>query len=450
MLRLRSFALLAALCLAACTPLSSQTLPTPVVSLPTVGLPTLPGFPAIGSLPPPTASPSPSLTPGGPTPTPLPDYSGRQVTVLHFCPRGEPFGLAYSGWSRALEERSAALNAAGGLLGAELVLVRGNADGPPEQTGAELGLLLDRHPQAVLALICDPASEAALADGLAEAGLPALGPGAFGGDTLFPLEPDPQTQLDFALQALLAQWPSLRPQGAGPELRLALLTWPADVAGELALSPAPLPTPAPTGDGTALPVLVEPHLNLVLQAELDADPFANVFDFVFAAREAHANVIYTNARGFGLAALLNALHDLGVRDRFVLVAPAAAYNLQLYEYLADPARAQGLYLTSAWDWWNQSQQADLQAWAAETEFLDWGALHAAGALDLTQHVLEQVMLEQGLDSLTAVRVQRSLRELRGYAILDGLSQFGQGQAQGLRLWQVGEVLGEMQPVYPPE
>ncbi len=447
MLRLRSFAILIAQCLAACTP-RSQPLPTPVVSLPTVGLPALPGFPAVGTLPPPTSQPSSTAAPDGPTPTPLPDHSGEQITVLHFCPRSELFGLAYRGWSRTLEERAAALNAAGGLLGAELILVHGNADGSPEQLQAELGLQLSRHPEAVLALVCDPASESALAELLAEAGLSALGPGAFAGATLFPLEPGPQTQWDFALEALLAEWPDLRPQGAGQEMRVALLTWPEDLAGELTLNPAATPAPAPTSAGTPLSVRVDPHFNLVLQVELEADPFANVFDFVFAAREAQANLIYTNARGFGLAALLNALHDLGVRDRFILVAPASAYNLQLYEYLADPARAQGLYLTSAWAWWNQADQQ--AAGAAETEFLDWGALHAAGALDLTRRVLEQILLDQGVDGLTRAGVQRGLQALSGETILDGLSQFGEGQAQALRLWQVGTVLGEMQLIYPPE
>ncbi|MCW5877065.1 MAG: ABC transporter substrate-binding protein [Anaerolineales bacterium] len=431
--RVLALTLLAGL-LAACAPVAVQ----------------LPGTPPIAdTLSPQAATEEPQATEtAGPSPTPLPDYGGEQITLLHFCARGGPFGVAYAGQVRAVEEQVEAINAVGGVLGAELALAFADTSGDAEEAQTAASRLLRQNSAAFLALVCDPASEITLAESLGDANVFAIGPGVAQGASLFPLEPAPQAQLEFALDALLAEWLDLRPSGAGFELRLALLTWPEELAGELAWEPDP--TDPPEAEDLD-PPSGGPFASLVLQAEMEADLAANVHDFIYAARDANANAIYTNLRGFGLAHLLNALHDLGLRERFVVVTPALGYDLQVYEYLADPARAQGLYLTSAWAWWGESGNPGVEALlaaGAADDFPDWGALRAAGAVDLARHALQQTMLSVGYERLNYTTLARTMRNLPEYAVLDGLTLVGSDAAAQLRLWQVHGELGELQLVHP--
>ncbi len=395
-----------------------------------------------------SATHDPSALPATPTvsPTPenTPDLSGETIPLIHLCAKSGPLAGANASRIAAVEDMVAAINADGGIFGAELDLhfadTLGTADGA---TRAETRLLR-QFQDASLVLICDPVSEGALQAVLSEDEVLTLSPGFFTheGGFLFGLDASPSAHLAFWLEDLATNWAGRQPEGAGSQIRLALLTWPAELSGQSA-SPELLADAADLG------------VEVVLQSELAADENANVFDFIYAARDANANVIYTNARSFGLAALLNALHDLGLAERFVIAAPGFAYDTQLYDYLFDPSYAQGLYLTSAWAWWSEEQNAgiefagDLLAQSSlDGEWTDWGYLQMAGAVDLARRALQDAILAEGYDGLSPEAVASALEDLGTYLVLNDLYvvdySSGARTLANLRVWRVGALPGELE------
>jgi ABC-type branched-subunit amino acid transport system substrate-binding protein len=292
-------------------------------------------------------------------------------------------------------------------------------------------------------LICDPLTEGALLATLNEDRVLALGPGVFAGPDgfLYGLDASPEEHLAFWLEDLAAHWANRKPDGAGDEIRLAILSWPTEQAGQLAM-------PELLAYAQSLGV------QIVLQTELPADEPIDIFDFIYAAREQNVNAIYTNTRSSGLAALLNGLSDLGLRERFVVGAPAAVYDNDLYTYLSDPAFAQGLYLTSAWAWWSDADTGgvqfakDLLAGSSfKPEWADWGYLQMAGATDLARQVLENAILTNGFEGLNRASVATALNS---YIALGGVFPIdysaGVRSLNQLAAWRVGAVAGDLSVV----
>lgn len=404
----------------------------------------------------PTASPTPEPTlppTAAPSPTPenQPDLSGLTIPLVLLCDRSGPLGAANAGRIAAAQAYVAALNLAGGIYGAQVALHFADTLGTAEGAVQAEARMLREFEDAPLVLLCDAQAEGALAAVLNEDRIPTISLGAFAqaDGYLFGLEPTPDQALAFFLQDLAANWPARRPQGAGQELRLAVLSWPAEQAGQ-AVTPELLAYAESLG------------VQIVQQTELPAELDANVFDFIYAARDHNANVVYINARAFGLGQALNAVSLLGLRSRFVLAAPGAAYEPELYAQLTDPSFAQGLYLTSSWAWWAESEPDTERAATLLPEGQDdWGALQMLGAMDLAAKALRDVTLVGGADALTRSSVYVVLSNLSGYPLLDGVlaADYSEGQRtpQALRSWQVGGAPGELillggyepLPAWPP-
>lgn len=341
----------------------------------------------------PTAPPAPTLTP-------TPSFSGETFTLHLFCALSGLLPELAAARVAAFEAALAAQNAAGGVRAAQLAVQL-------VDTGEDAEAALQALPAApMLAVFCDAASETALSESLRQQRIPAIGLGVqdTAGGRLFAVQAAPADALRFALQDLSANWRQRQPLSAGSQLRLALLSWPAALSG------------------SALTAQVESYaanlgVELAYQAELSPRPDLNVYDAVFAMRDAQANVVYINADSFGLAYVLNALNHLGLRGRVVVVAPAAAYEPLLYSYLAEPAFAEGLYLVSAGPlptetWQQHSMQAALQAAVLTLD----AAIEQAGSVA----------------ALSAANLSQALAALPS--------------AGGLTLWQVGATPGELRQV----
>jgi ABC-type branched-subunit amino acid transport system substrate-binding protein len=392
--------------------------------------------------PKPSATPLPTLTPSA-TATRGPDLSGQEISLVFLCDRSGPLAAANAGRVAGVEDMVAAINASGGIFGAALDLHSADTLGSIDGAQRAEARLMRQFADTPLVLICDPLTEGALLATLDEDRVPALGPGVFAepGGFLYGLDASPAQHLAFWLEDLAAHWANRKPDGSGDEIRLAILSWPAEQAGEAA-------TPEVLTFAQSLGV------QIVLQTELPADEPIDIFDFIYAAREQNANVIFTNARSSGLAALLNGLSDLGLRERFVVGAPAAVYDNDLYTYLADPAFAQGLYLTSAWAWWSDADTGGVQfakdllagssfkpAWA------HWGYLQMVGAIDLARQVLENAILTNGFERLDRAAVASALDS---YAALGGVFPVdysaGARSLNQLAVWRVGAVPGDLSVV----
>lgn len=375
-----------------------------------------------------------------PTPENIPELSGETIVLPAFCDESSVLASSNTGRIQAMEDAATAINSTGGIFGAELDIRVVDTEGNPDEAQQALARILRQFGEGPLVLICDPQTEAALRETLNEDEIPALGPADFAGrdEFLFGVDATPQEHLGYFLDDLVSHWKDRRPTGAGNEIRLGLISWPQDVSGVLTSE-------------EFLTDLSDTDIEVVYQAELPAELDANVFDLIYQMRDANANVIYTNARGFGLAGLLNALQALGLRDRFVVGTQASAYDSQLFEYLANPANAQGLYLTSAWAWWSESENPGIQLAAelgAGVEMNDWGYIQMAGTVALAEYALESAILDVGFEALSPEAVTRALTSLEEYPVISGLFTIDySGRSRSLdelRIWVAGAAPGELE------
>ena len=378
----------------------------------------------------PTPKPSPTTSP---TPQNAPDLSAETMVLPYLCDRSGPFSAAHASRLQALEDLVEAINEGGGIFGAALDLRLADTAGTADGARRGLARLIREHGEGPLVLICDAAAEGGIGEMLNEDEIPALGPGVFAEPAgyLFGLDAIPQQHLSSFLQDLLDHWSQWRPDGAPDEIKLAIIAWPQDLAGDLA-------------GAEVLQDMEAAQIEIVMQADLPAVPDVNIFDLIYQARDLNANVIYTKARGFGLAALLNALQDLGLRQRFVVAAPALALDAQTYEYLQDPSYAEGLLLTSAWAWWSEVEVAgnqDLLDLHPQAEDQDWGYLQMAGAISLARRAFEEAILSEGFENLSPETVFAALEDMKDFPALGGLFvvdySSGQRSLGELRTWRVG-------------
>lgn len=353
----------------------------------------------------------PSITPS-PTIANAPDLSGEQISLIHLCNRTGPFSAAHASRITAVEDAVAAINASGGIFGAELDLFFADTGNSPEAATAAYARAIRQAGEGPIMLVCDPAAELPIAELANEDEIPVLTPGVFveEGGFLFGVDATPQDHFTFFLQDLIANWDERKPQGAGTEIRVALLTWPVDIAGYPATE-------------QSLAYAAELGVEIVMQSEIEIDPEFNIFDIVYKLRDENANVVYTTARGDSLAGLLNALNNLGLRDRFVVGGPAVIYSAELYDTLADPAYAEGVYLTSAWHWWTETENPGVQLATdliSGTTEPDWGYLQMVAAVDLARHALQVAIIEDSFADLNPETVAAALENLEDFQPMAGL------------------------------
>lgn len=417
--------------LSACSPFAA-TQPVGNGSLPLPGQTVLPIIE--------TAGVATGTATASPTPENIPDLSGETISVPALCDQSSILASGNAGRVMALEDAADTINANGGIFGAEVDLQVIDTKGSPDEARQALARTIRELGEGPLILICDPHTEAALRETLNEQEIPVLGPGDFAERSgfVFGVDATPQQHLGFFIEDLLANWNERKPAGAGNEIRLALISWPPEFSG-------------PLTSEEFLTDLADLGIQIVYQAELPAELNANVFDLIYSLRDANANVIYTNTRGFGLAALLNALQQLGLRQRYVVGAPAPAYDTQFFEYLVDPVNAEGLHLTSAWAWWSEAENPGIPLageLGAGEGMNDWGYIQMAGAAALAQQALEGAILDVGHAALSPEAVTGALTTLEDYPVMSGVFivdySGGNRSLDELRTWVVGAAPGTIE------
>jgi ABC-type branched-subunit amino acid transport system substrate-binding protein len=329
-----------------------------------------------------------------------------------------------------------AINDWGGVFGADLELYFADTQGSAEGAERAYARAIREVGEDALFLICDPVSETALAAVLAEDEVSAFGPGVYASEEdgyLFGLDATPTQHLAFFLNDLSTHWFERKPSGAGDVINVAVLSWPDELTGTLDLAEL---------ESYAESLGIE----IVLHTQIEAEEEANVFDFIYEARNRHANVIFTNTRSFNLAGLVNGLHALGLRDRFVLAVPAASYDPQLYEYLEDPAFAEHIYLSSAWQA-EPTEASYLFSFGDVLQGQDWGNLQMASAVDLARQIYEAAILDVGYEGLDAEAIFEAVAGMRNAAVLGDLYAVnwrnGARSLNQLSLWQTGMAYGDL-------
>lgn len=383
-----------------------------------------------------------------PTQVNAPDLDGESITLYHVCGRSGPFAEFNQSRILAAQDMVALINETGGIFGAQLALelVDSAGDGEVALSAYERIKRLDEN--ILLLLLCDASSELALAEQLSQDGLPALVPG-FGDPAYFVAEDSrlyafnarADEQFALWLDYLVVHWNEIKPPGAGDEIRLALIGWPEEQGGAAA-SAAAMEYAAGLG------------VQIVNQSLITPSQDANLYEPVYAARDANSNAIYISARGSAPAELLNALNALGLRERVIVAGPSFAFEHSLAAYLFEPVNAKGAYWTPAISWWTEDDKPAIQlaqelfsASSHAEEMRDGAYLSQLGAVDIARRAFEEAILEVGFEELEANAINTVLSQLSGYSVLEGLYMVnysgGRHTLDSLRVMVFGERPSEL-------
>ncbi|MFZ1506451.1 MAG: ABC transporter substrate-binding protein [Anaerolineae bacterium] len=399
-----------AVLLAACAP---QATPVPPTATP---------VPPTATTAPPTATPVPP-TPTPPPPTPTvgpPDLKGKTITLYHFGDLSGPYASITGPLVHGAEDAIAAVNASGGIYGAQLAIKFADTAGSVDEAVAAYERFTGEDKNVLLMITYGSGEAEALAPRFVQDKIPNIAAGlsskafyvnsgyTFG---LGPIYPD---QLGLVMKYLKDNWAKHKPTGAGDTIKLAYVSWPS-AFGQGGL----------TTESRAY--LKELGVELVAEEKYDVSPTADTTTAILNAQAAGANVIWTNTLAFGPAALLNDLNSLGLRDQFVVAADNWGMDLALYAFLAQPAYGVGLITPFPYLWWTDASNAGIQQ--AEALFAankrtkgehNVGYLLLIAGVDLAADAIRLAVDTVGYDNLTGEAVHDALIALGPHEPLSGV------------------------------
>jgi branched-chain amino acid transport system substrate-binding protein len=375
--------------------------------------------------PPPTATPVPTKPPA-PTPTEKPagppDLSGETITLYHFGDLSGPYAAITAPLIHGAEDAVAAINAAGGIYGAQLEIKFADTGGKVDEAVAAYDRFTSENPN-ILAMITYGSGEVeALASRFAEdkivnltAGLSAKGFYIDSGYT-FGLGPIYTDQFGGTMKFLQDNWDTYKPEGAGDEIKIAYISWPT-AFGQGALS------------DESRAYLDSLGIEIVTEEIIDLSPAADTTTAILNAQAAGANVIWTNTLAFGVSNILNDLQALGLRDQFVVTSDNWGMDLATYAFLADPAFGVGLISPFPYLWWNDVDNPGIQyAQKLFEENERPAAEHNVGYLllvagvDLLKDAITLAIDTVGYENLTGEAVANALIEMSPHDALYGVLQ----------------------------
>jgi basic membrane lipoprotein Med (substrate-binding protein (PBP1-ABC) superfamily) len=350
----------------------------------------------------------------------VPDLTGETITIYHFGDLSGPYAAITSPLVHGAEDAVAAINAAGGVYGAQFDIKFADTAGSIDEAVAAYDRFTGEDDNPLLMITYGSGEVEALAQRFAEdkivnlsAGLSARGFYIDSGYTfgLGAIYPD---QIGFIMEFLQENWDTYKPDGAGDEIKLAHLSWPS-AFGQGSL----------TEESRAY--LADLGIEIVAEEVYDLAPTADTTAAILNAQAAGANVIWTNTLAFGPAAILNDLHALGLRDQFVVAGPNWAMDLATYAFLADPAYGVGLIASFPYLWWTDVDNPGIQYAQQLFEANERPAgEHSVGYLllvagvDLFVDALELAIDTVGYENLTGEAVHDALIALGPHEALDGV------------------------------
>ncbi|NUQ39332.1 MAG: ABC transporter substrate-binding protein, partial [Caldilineales bacterium] len=355
-----------------------------------------------------------------PEPAAAPDLSGETITLYHFGDLSGPYASITGPLVAGAEDAIAAINAAGGIYGANLEMQFADTAGSIDEAVAAYDRFTGQDDNVLLMITYGSGEAEALAQRMVEDKIPNVAAGlsskAFYVDSgytfgLGPIYPD---QLGAVMQYLTDNWDAHKPAGAGDEIKLAYLSWPT-AFGQGGL----------TVESRAF--LADLGIEIVAEETYDVSPTADTTTAILTAQAAGANVIWTNTLAFGPAALINDLNSLGVRDQFVVTADNWAMDLSLYAFLANPAYGVGLITAFPYLWYTDADNAGVQY--VESIFAangrtpgqhNVGYMLLVAGVDLAVDAIKLAIDTVGYENLTGEAVHDALVALGPHQPLDGV------------------------------
>jgi branched-chain amino acid transport system substrate-binding protein len=352
-----------------------------------------------------------------------PDLSGKQVVVYHMGGTADDYSnVLVLPMINGVKDIVAQINKSGGVFGARLALRFIDTEGLPERAIAAYKDLKENDEEILVLLTYSMEETEALAplavqDNVALITAFPSEKALYGieNSTVFSLASTPGEELAFFVDYLIEDWEVIRPFGATDEIKLGLIHWPGQFGKALL-------------DKTLLEYIESKGIEVVAMEEIEISPFSNSVNAIMAARIAKANVLYLQTASFGAANVLNDLHNLAIKDDFVIGATMHAVDLPTHLYLADPSYSNSVYVPFPCAWWyDQGNPAIDYAWAnfessiRDQEQLTMGRLLMQGSVDLIKYAIETAIIEAGFDSLSSADVLDALLAIEGYDVLGGLT-----------------------------
>lgn len=347
-----------------------------------------------------------------------PDLSGETITLYHFGDLSGPYAAITSPLVHGAEDAVAAVNAGGGIYGADLEIEFADTGGSIDEAVAAYDRFTGADENPLLMITYGSGEVEALAGRFAEdeivnvtAGLSARGFYVDSGYTfgLGPIYPD---QFGLVMSFLQENWDEYKPAAAGDDIKLAYLSWPT-AFGQGALTPE------------TRAFLEDLGIEVVAEETYDLSPTADTTTAILNAEAAGANVIWTNTLAFGVSVIFNDLQSLGLRDSFVVASDNWGMDLATYAFLADPAYAVGLISAFPYLWWTDVDNAGV-------EYAQ--GLFEANERPDSEHNVGYLLLVAGVDM--AVKAITHAIDTVGYENLDGAA--------------VHDALIELSPMQPLE
>ncbi len=412
-------ALMSLLLLAACGSPATPAEPTAVP--PTAAPPT--------AVPPTTAAPTtPPEAPAEPTAVPVQEpelrtqnLEGEKITIYHFGDLSGPYAAITGPLVFGMEDAVKAINERGGIRGATIEVRFADTGGSIDEAVAAYDRFVGSDPNAMIMVTYGSGEVEALASRFAEdkivnlsAGLSAIGfYGPESGYTfgLGPIYPD---QFGLFLDYITANWDTIKPAGAGDEIKLAYLSWPG-AFGQGALTPKTRAYAESLG------------VQIVAEETYDLSPTADTTTAILNAQAAGANVIWTNTLAFGPAALMNGLGALGLKQEFVLGGCNWAMDLATYAFVSDPSLAVGLISPFPYLWWNDADHPGIQYAASLFEAngrpagaRNVGYMLLIAGVDIAVQAIEKAIDTVGFDNLSGEAIYNALTTMGPIEALDGV------------------------------
>jgi len=352
------------------------------------------------------------------------NLEGETITFYHFGDLSGPYASTTTPLIHGFEDAVAAVNARGGIRGAQIAIAFSDTGGSVDEAVAIYERFTSADDNIPILFLYGSAEAEALASRLREDRVPAMSAGLsaeafYGADSGYvfgygPIYPD---QFGLFLDYVRANWDAVKPAGAGDAINLAYISWPG-AYGQGALTSESRAYAAGLG------------VNIVAEELIDLSPTADGTIAVLNAQAAGANVIYTNTLTFGPGTILNALGALGLRDQFLVGTNNWGMDVATYAFLADPSLADGLLAPFPYMWWNDVDHPGIR-YAIETadannrqpQERSSGYLVTLTGVDLAVKAIENAIDAVGFDNLSGQAVYEQILALGAYAPLDGLMRF---------------------------
>jgi ABC-type branched-subunit amino acid transport system substrate-binding protein len=365
-----------------------------------------------------TEAPEPTEAPE----TGPPDLTGETVKIYTICSLSGKYASVNIPAMQGIDDTVAYFNEHGGIFGAQIEVIIEDDGGNVDEAVGIYDRFTGADDNILVMLFCNTHAEEALWARWKEDKIPtiAMAPSTIAlyseedGWGFCPL-PLYSEQLAAFMDYVVANWDSIKPEGAGDEVKLAYVSWPG-AFGQASLTPE------------SEAYIESLGVEIVTNEQFEPAPTADATTALLNAQAAGANVIWTNTLAFGPAILLNDLHELGLRDQFLIGGPMVSMDNPIYAFLEDPSYDDGFFATVHAIWWSEKDHPGIQlSWEIaeanerKPEDITLARLCYPLGVDIAKHAIEQAILEVGYENLNGEAVYNALAQMQGYETFHGLT-----------------------------